>query len=149
MEMRLLNELEDIVMTRERVICTCVCIFTKCLMLQVNDAAGSVFTPPKKVMAKKPHRQRLLLLGYTCTAGDPKFLQLKPHLKLHRVPRPFPSGSLLSTRMAAPARRHINTTNTSGFHISHNALKSVTFWRISLCGILHIIMYGYITPKNR
>ena len=37
----------------------------------------------------------------------------------------------------------------SGFHISHNALKSVTFWRISLCGILHIIMYGYITLKNR
>ena len=43
---------------------------------------------------------------------------------------------------AAGNASSLKDANTSGFHISHNALKSVTFWRISLCGILHIIMYG-------
>ena len=55
----------------------------------------------------------------------------------------------LELDQVAEAVGHVLHWHTSGFHISHNALKSVTFWRISLCGILHIIMYGYITPKNR
>ena len=66
------------------------------------------------------------------------------------VPRPCEGSKTLQSQLDISDSYSIGETPPVVFiYISHNALKSVTFWRISLCEILHIIMYGYITLKNR